>query len=166
LWERAEKRELSERFEGKGAGRQRSLYRVQHAVKISIHFVIGETQNVKAVARETPAARHIIGETWGRAVLIAIEFNNQLCIKAKKVCDIRANGLLTAELEAMKAAATHGEPKFALDVGLIASQAPRKIMLHEYPSPAAFLPECGTLSHKGRGKHHPPSFANSASDNS
>ena len=87
-------------------------------------------------------------------MLAAVEFDNQLGLKADEIHDIRSHRLLSAEFKSVKPATAQRIPKFALNNGLIAAKLAGEIMFHDTPHPSGFVLRTSpdTLSHKGRGK--------------
>lgn len=98
---------------------KRSRDSVQNAVEIFAHLVIPESDDAKAIGCEAFCPCAIIGFLRRVAMLIAIEFDDQFCLEADEIDDIRPDWLLTAKLESVKLPIAQGEPQLTLDVGLL-----------------------------------------------
>lgn len=77
-------------------------YSLQNAIEIRIQFVIGKAKDTKAILFEALCARGIIICNFREPMLPAIEFDDELAVKANEVGNVRANRLLAAKFETVE----------------------------------------------------------------
>jgi hypothetical protein len=100
-------------------GFERAQYDLKHSVGVRQHIVVPEPQHAKPFAFEI-AVTHLV--FWIFRVLAAIDLDNQLPAKARKVHDIRAYRDLSLELVAVEPMGAQMISESPLCVGHIASK--------------------------------------------
>jgi hypothetical protein len=96
----------------------------ERTVDVLEDVIVPETQCAKAVLSE-PRVASAIRSALG--VLTTIELDDQLRIQTSKVCGVRANGTLLAEIASMQLSTPQTLPQKKLGVCQLCAQFPRAL---------------------------------------
>ncbi|HEX4178546.1 MAG TPA: hypothetical protein VHY57_08915 [Rhizomicrobium sp.] len=66
-------------------------------------------------------------------MLVAIKFDDQFCLEARKIHDIRSDRLLAAEFKSGELPAAQEKPQPAFGIGLPTTQQSGECVLHPVP---------------------------------
>lgn len=127
------------------AKRRRDLR--QRTFGIDENLVVPKPEHPKAILLQTHRSLGVACRAALTCVLAAVEFDDEFGVEAAKICDIGADGNLSAEFDAFKAPVTQQRPQFPLGIRLISSEQTRARYAHDVrPFPLTLA-----LSRKGRG---------------
>ena len=87
--------------------------RLQYAVNIQADFVIPETQDREPLRFDVCVTPCIMDRRRVAPMLIAVKFDNHHSVKAGKVCDVRADRMLSAEAQVAKLPILQPAPQFS-----------------------------------------------------
>jgi hypothetical protein len=107
-------------------------YRIEHGVEVFDQFVIAEAFDTEAVAPKKSGAPFIGKHILLQTMLVAIQFDYQLCLEADEIDDVGTYRLLAAEFRLRKSAVAERLPKLALDVSLVATQLAGERVFHKH----------------------------------
>ena len=107
-------------------------YSVEYGVEVLDQFVVSEALDAEAVALKKSGAPFISEHILLQAVLVAIQFDYQLCLEADEIDDVGTYWLLAAEFRLCKSAVAERLPKLALDVSLVATQLAGERVFHKH----------------------------------
>jgi hypothetical protein len=105
-------------------------YGVEYGVELFDQFMISEAFDTEAVPLKKSGAPFISEHIFLQAMLVAIQFDYQLCLEADEIDDVGTYRLLAPEFCLRKSAVAERLPKLALDVGLIATQLAGEDVFH------------------------------------
>jgi hypothetical protein len=129
--------------------------------------MVGKSQDLKAVPAQPAGTGLVIGQPGLGAMLITVQFDDQLPLEANEIGDERTNGLLASKLETVKLPAAKDVPQLTLDQGLFAPKPASEGMLHEpLTRRAGRAPPSPTRGEGTMLATYPASLAIRASDNS
>ena len=117
----------------------------QRAFGIGEDIVIPKPEHPKTILLQTHRSLGVAGHAALTCVLAAVEFDDEFGVEATKICNVGADGDLSAEFDAVKAAVAQQRPQFSLGFGLISSEETRARHTHK------IRPLTLALSHEGRG---------------
>jgi hypothetical protein len=98
---------------------------LQHAIRVSHHVVIPESQN-----EVTHGFEHVRSVCVAFSILImlsAIDFHDELPVGTEEVDDKSVDRYLSLEFPSPKPAITQAKPQHALGISLFATQAPGEL---------------------------------------
>jgi hypothetical protein len=95
----------------------------EHAIEIAKHFVVPEAQHEITAGIQSPAAARNFRSL--HVMLSAVELDAELCIRTTEIDDEAAERFLSAEFPSAQPSIAQAEPKDALGIGLMPSQATR-----------------------------------------
>ena len=104
-----------------GARRKRLSDCARYACRIAKDVNISESQNAVALGLKPLGATVVVPNLLLVAVLIAVDLDDQLRLRAKEVDDVRADDLLATELEALDAAHAEQRPEATLGLCHVAA---------------------------------------------
>src|SRR5208337_3758476 len=81
------------------------------------HFIVRHTQNAQAEFRQAPRAFRIARQASRVGVLTAIQLDHQIRLKANKIDDVSADGVLSPKLKAEQLFSPQQTPQLSLGVG-------------------------------------------------
>ena len=99
--------------------------RLQHAIEISINFLIGKAQNRIALSCEYRKPRDVACDLCARRVRCPVDFNDEPRLEAREVGDVAAEDDLTAESKARDLLAPQTLPQAPLGARRIAPEDAR-----------------------------------------
>jgi hypothetical protein len=129
-----------------------SNYSLKHAIDVSQHVVIPETQHAIALCRQIGIALFVVKSF---RVLAAIHFDNQAMFATNKVHNERTNGFLADEFQSSDLACAQSLPEVLFGVGGVFGGACGSVLFWSgldrafvsAPHPTCFasrpLPACG-----------------------
>jgi hypothetical protein len=71
-----------------------------HSFEIVVNLANGDPKHLQTQAAHVRIATAIVVSTFRRVVMVAIEFDDQMCVSRVEIGDVRAQGMLSPKLEA------------------------------------------------------------------
>ncbi len=99
--------------------------RLEHAVQITVHILIGEAQNVESLGSERGRARGVAVDLFVRRMSRPVDLDDHPRVKAGEVGDEASENDLAAEAEAGDLLPSEALPKPALGAGILCGQRAR-----------------------------------------
>jgi hypothetical protein len=99
---------------------QRIQYHFQHRRGFGKHLVVPESQDAIAGSGDPRIADLVLRGLL--LVLAAVQFNHQLCVEAGEICDVAADGNLTAKTMAGQLFVAQVAPQQAFGIGGLNAQ--------------------------------------------
>ena len=100
--------------------------RLQNAVEIVKHFVVGEVEKDETLRRERGGARCVVGKLFAGRMGDAVHLDDEPCVEWGEVGDVAAERDLSAKAEASDLFSPKPLPEASLSAGGVPSQASRK----------------------------------------